>query len=446
MTNRRLLFAVAWLASVSATCQAEEKAKCVPKPTLKCVLEIAAPLVDEAGTLAQFHYLADIALAQKKLGDNAALQRTISVARRRAAELSVSSDESLQLFHKLRFAEFFLAVGLPDPILAEFDPEIADAKDYWTHPSIRLVERYVRYLVKVGRRDEAQAATAEQYKWLLAAGPSMLTRKPDERSYAYGQDLLRAMILAGQHETAQKLGAEIWAQLRRQPPAKASDNGGFDGEENIGARLGLARQLIEAGKPTPTAEILSDARTMLGPLPTPSPNLSQSDQRRIKLRALLHELELALSRLSKNAVLAQSTITAMRKLRATLPAKDKAGQLWKDSILLLEAGVKPLPPEFREEATSLLSSARSNDELRAIGEIYAMWGDEVSTRAVVARFKQEEDAEFVAEKVCDICKRFARHGHVSAALNCATLLTGSQEWQRVNRVALYAEIAKALTP
>lgn len=443
MTHRNGLLAIGSLALLCAVGSAEAQVKCVPNPTLKCVLDLAERLVDEAGTLADFHDLAIIARAQKKLGAKNALQRTIAIARRRAAALLASSDEHQHSFHKLRFAEFILAVGESDPVLATFDAEIADAKAYWTDPSIRLVGRYVDNLVKAGKRSEALAAIAEQHAWLQAAGPSVFTRTPNEGRDAYGQDLLRAMVLSGQNEKARELGAAIWAQLLREAPVKAPDAGGFEGEDAVAARLQLARLLIDAGKPTPTAEIVSNARTLLGPLPR-SPSLSQTDHRRLTMHTLLHELELPLSRMKKDAALEQSTIRRMQDLRAVLPAEKRAWQLWKDTILFIEAGIKPIPRQVGDQAANLLGTANSNSDLAPLGQIYAMLGDVARVRGVLARLRQDEGAEFTAESVRDICVHFARYSHLEAALECANRLTGSEDWQRANRVSLIANIVRTL--
>ena len=431
-----------------AGCLGEEKPKCVPNPTLKCVTDAAIAALANAGSFAEYEDLATIARAQKKAGDAQGFERTLAYAQERHDELVKRAPipESRKIL-RAQLDDFYVKAGVSELAKPVLEQTIAEARKNWDKPEDRAIESLAEALIAAGRAPEAKAALAEQHKWLESAAPTL---KPD-RLCGHAANLWRAYERAGDKENVRGLANLCWARLRQEPLAKPDGLFGFEGKDNVRDRFSLAEGLLPLGLTSPVDEVLADARKLLGPEPKRADNLPEEASNRLDELPRLLRAEIALSRLKKDATQEAAIIEGLRRLRAGVSPESLAEQLRNDARAMAEAGLKPLPAHLKEEAAALLEKLKSEQETRAIyfkhvAEVYALLGDETATRAVFAAMKTDANKPWeIADDRRDICVALARNGHVEGALACATALPGSKPYHKANTVAAYAAILEAMT-
>ena len=446
-SNKVGIFAALLAMALLSGCLGEEKPKCVPNPTLKCVTDAAIAALNGAGSFAEYDDMAIIARAQKKAGDTRGFERTLDFARQRHDELvkRLPLPEGREILRS-QLDQFYVKADATDLARPVLEQSISEARKHWGNPEERPVETLVEALIAADRPAEAKAAIAEQQKWLEASAPTL---KPGSLC-AHAANLLRANRLLGDRDQAAQLGNLCWARLRQEPLAKADGYFGFEGEENVRDRLDVADGLIAIGLISPTDELLADARKLLGPQPVPAPTLPEETSNRLLKFPRLLRLELALSRLKKDAAQEAAIIEGMRKLRVGEPPRSLAQHLRDDAEAMAKAGIRPLPGHLKEEAATLLEKLKAagdtrNIHFKYIAEVHALLGDEAATRTVFAAMKPDTDRPWgMADDRRDICVALARNAHVEAALACATALPGSKPYHKTNTVAAYAAILEAV--
>ena len=194
--------------------------------------------------------------------------------------------------------------------------------------------------------------------------------------------------------------------------------------------------------------VIADAAKLIGPLPTPGAKVGKD----MWWKAWNYGTNLQRLTLKARSVPADAAIAEMTRLRAALATEATAGmqaeQLRDDVAAMLDSANQP-PAVVKEEAARILERLKSEGarklEFSALGEVYAMLGDEATVRTVIGAMKQGETDWEIPDKTRALCVVMAKRGHIEAALKCAPQLTGSQNWQKANRVAVYAAVLRAMT-
>lgn len=437
-------------ASLLMGCLGEEKPKCVPNPMLKCVLEAAVVALGEAGPVAEYDDMGVIARAQKKFGDSEGFERTVGYARSRNYELEKRAPlpESRTILRNELNA--FLAKvegkGEDRPDLERWLASIAASED-WADRKRRRIEYYVEVLMRLGRKQEAIDAIAQQRGWLEANRQTLDLADRNKGPLSFLHDLFRSYLLVDDKEGAKSVAVEMRDVIKAMPKTKEPlDN--FEGEANVRDHMSLATNLVEA-KLTPLAHaVIADAAKLIGPLPSPGAKVGKD----IWWKAWNYGTQLQRLTLKARSVPADAAIAEMTRLRAALATEALAGmqaeQLRDDVAAILDAGIAP-PATVREETARILERLKSEGarklEFSAPGEVYAMLGDESAVRTVIGAMGKGETDWEIPDRTRALCVVMAKRGHIEAALKCAPQLTGSQNWQKANRVAVYAAVLRAMT-
>lgn len=447
-----LAFGLLSIACVSSASRAAESARCVPNPTLLCVLDAAVEAVETAGALAGPETLAKIALVQKRIGDLEAYQRTVALAIKRRGEI-IQALKKAEPGRKYEISDqlldeqliwFLVKVGAPQALA------IAERELSLANPEAMGIARLVETLVLAGLADDARALVRRQSEWYAAAAEKLdasTNLRSDRAAYSY--DILLAYIHLGERQASERWAAESWQHVRRRTIVGYEEDSDFRGKVNVREWLALARTLIAAKLTRPTDAILAESRALLGQQPAPGSTLSDEQWRRFDYHANLLRLELALSHLEQDVAKIATALRAMRDLRMLLGIDFTPGHLIDDLNGMLAAEVDPLPVGLDQEASAIFQALKSgpdpsNIEYSRVARIFALLGDEHQTDAALASMSKGKSVWEIPNLTADVCLELVKGRHFEASLRCAARLTKLGQQHQANTAAVYAVIAEAL--
>ena len=443
-------------------CLGEEKPKCMPNPTLKCVTDAAAQAL-HAATATHDHRvfitysdILPVALAQKKLGEAAALDTTISLIKDSVAASKRTVGAVSPSLLSWDIARIMAALGRTEearPAILKFvlDDEkltTADAPYFGVTPSL---QDYVSGLLDAGLVDEARALIARQRERLEKARAEM---KPE-----YRVNVLRS-LLAAYHRLGDEAGRAaminaLLVQMREMPVIKDGVDDERAGLFNITSAQEVADTLL-GWKLGPMAEpfMLIANEHMSRKLATGEKAAMANPHYGDKLLASRRRLELKWALIKGEAELIRASRKGMIEGKADFetgnsPAwiaenlladmKSAASLKDKETVAGLAARAKALAERWAAEKSG------SDLAQQHLAEALAIAGDEAAMNAALARVADDPKDWKFPKIVSDACIALATNGHVEPALRCAARLDGMKRpfWE-FRALRTYGAIATTL--